>query len=182
MNAKSPEIDIEKFLQSQRRRDFRQAVLLGFFSLMFLASLGVAVMAWLQTTAGFVEVILPIALTLVAGILLARQWRALLGSRHHYRDMAEPMTVAVNRISAATRNRIREYRLVLAGIFFAMLPVFLLAALQLQAQGKMSGTDVISFMILVGVACTAVFVVLRHRIRHQLEPELEFLDSLRDQL
>lgn len=176
------QIDINGFLQRQRSRDSRQFALLGFFSLMLLGSLVVAFMAWQASTPGIASLLPALALTLLSTALILRQWRMMLATSKRYRDMSLPTHAMLDSLLAAVDQRIREYRLLMAGVAFALLPVFAIAALQLMAQGKMSGGDVASFMGLVIISTLAVLTVLRHRIRNQLEPQLRQLDELRQQL
>lgn len=172
---------IDRFLYNQHRRDIRQFLLLGFFSVMLLASLAVAFIAWGQGSGGF-SLLAPLILTLLSAVLIFRQWRVMLATSRHYRELSLPLAAVIENMAASSQRRIREYRLLMAGVIFVMLPVFAIATLQLFLNGKMSGSDAVSFMLLVFVATAATLVSLRHRIRNQLQPQLDRLDVLRKQV
>lgn len=182
MKPQDTSATINRFLRKQRKRDTRQYALLGFFSCMLLGSLGVAFMSWQTGRPGAASLLAPLALTLLSAALILRQWRMMLATSKYYRHMSLPTRAMLDSLAAAADRRIREYRLLMAGVTFALLPVFAIAAVQLMATGKMSGTDAASFMGLVLFCTLAMLAVLRHRIRNQLEPQLEQLNSLQQQL
>ena len=179
--ASTPDIDIiNGFIATQRRRDLRHGILLGFFSLALLASLWVAGTVLLQAQ-DFGKLLLPASTTLLAGILLLRQWRNLLATRQHYRNLGLPTRTAVERLLDVLRLRMRETRLLMGAVVLVMLPLFLLGAWQLVANGRMTGSDAMGFASLVVVACVSVLVVHWHRLRNQMAPLAETLRELQRQ-
>ena len=173
--------DINRFISQQQRRDRRDRVLLSFFSGMLLLSLLVASMAYTSGTP-FGQVLLPASTSVLAAILLLRQWRSLLATQRHYRAMSLPTTTAIGKLADAAMQRIREARMLMLAVSVVMLPLFVLTSWQMVATGKMSMSDAISFLVLVLVATLTVLGVHRHRIRNQLEPQLDALQNLRRQL
>ncbi|HZW59137.1 MAG TPA: hypothetical protein VFE85_02490 [Woeseiaceae bacterium] len=174
-------IDIDTFIHNQRRRDFWNTGLLLIFSMVFLGSVTVAGSA-LGKSPSLIDIVLPAGLTAMSGIVLFRQWRVLMTTRHHYRDMSLPTATALQRLCESTTRRLREARLLMAAVLFGMVPVFVLAAAQQVANGKMSVGDAASFLLLVSVATLTVLGVMRHRIRNQLEPQLASLTALQEQM
>ena len=171
---------INRFLVTQRRRDRRDATLLGFFSLMLVGSLVIAGIALVRGMA-LIDALLPAGTTLLAAVLLARQWRALLATRAHYRAMSLPTREVVQRLLGAVRQRIRETRMLMGLVLLGMLPLFTLAAWQLAGNGKMSGTDALGFMSLVIVAVITVLGVHWHRLTHEIRPQARALQEIAGQ-
>lgn len=171
---------INRFLATQRRRDRRDAALLGFFSLMLFGSLVVAAVA-MARGAKFSDALLPAGTTLLAGVLLARQWRSLLATREHYRAMSLPTRELAQRLLASMHERIRETRLLMVVVLLVMLPLFTTAAWRLLAAGKMSGTDALGFMTLVIVGVATVLGVHWHRLHHEINPQATMLQKLQEQ-
>lgn len=168
--------DLARTVARARRRRLGQRLLLGFFVLMALGNLAFA--GWQLFRGGLTafELTLPLVLSTVSAVLVARLWQAAWREARHYSALTEPVAGALEQALAAGRARLAEYRrlfLILPGI---VLPLFGLALWQLWAAGKMQPGDILSFALLLGVCLATALLVARHRIRYQLAPQIALLE------
>ncbi|MDX1443560.1 MAG: hypothetical protein R3270_07275 [Gammaproteobacteria bacterium] len=173
--------DIDRVIRTATRRQRMQQGLLAFFGLMTLANLVFGIVVVMKPETTIASAMLPMLLSVASAALLVRSWKWLKNEREAWSRLASPAVDAVSDAIAATRSRISHYQRVRLLTAVVILPLFGLALLQLWNAGKMSGSDVASLAALIMVAFITVQVVLRHRVRFQLQPQVQHLEAVNRQ-
>ncbi len=181
MTLEIPLDRIDAIVRQVRNRQRARQALLGFFTLMSLASLAFSLHQVLARDVAPLIALPGLFICVVGLVVIARLWAAARDERRGYTGLSEPSRRALGNARDATQKAVRETRRAISVVLGVFAPLFALGITQLWLSGKIEPDHALQLAGFTLLVMVVMVTVKRQRIRREYEPRLSELDALERQ-